>query len=293
MNKSLIDSIKHVNGILGKFKATQSVPPEAFDEHLLKSIEDVTKLVLSLETGFRKVSNKDLFRAIYELSSVVMSSLPIPVVDNKILNKPSIMRALGKWSNENLHSDFIAALLNPDRSGPGAFRLFYELATLSKEEPPSIDPDSIWQSVYREVRLDEIDRTLEFDEKGARRIDIIALRSDSILVIENKVFTWESEGQTVDYAEVVSNAYCNAIPEERQYFIMLSPDGKPGAAKRFGGVSYYQFLILLNNIIECGENINNDLFVIYHNELMNTILRRQIETYTYSKQFFKGGEYEF
>lgn len=295
MNQDLIQSITSVSEKLNEFRKTCHASSEVDAKALTKSIEIVAKLAISTVDDRAKVSSKDLVRSVCDLSSLLMSSFPVPEGKEKDPNKTSIMRALRKWSDENLHSDFIAALLDPDRSGPAAFRLFYELAALSTKKPPSISPDASWQSVHREMRLDEIDRTLVGgDEKGARRIDIIALRTDAILVIENKVFTWESEGQTTDYAEAVSRGYDKSIPPHKRFFIMLSPVGKPGAAEEFSGVSYYQFLMLLDNIIDSGENADNDFFVFYRNELMSTILRSQIETYRYSKEHMgvSGNEFQ-
>jgi hypothetical protein len=160
-----------------------------------------------------------------------------------VSQEPSLTYMLRRVHDENMHSDFLAALLSTDRVGEFANHVLGRLIEHAEGEGAAGATEVLgWQTAHREIRLDELDVSLTGGEIGARRIDVLVHAGDCVVVIENKTFTGESENQTTDYAQTVQERYGG---RKRIYMILLSPSGMRAQSKAFVPLSYGQLYQLL------------------------------------------------
>lgn len=182
---------------------------------------------------------RDLIRPMQELSLQVLGSRKS--ISRGAHRAPSAQRMIGRRYDENLHSDFVAALLDPRLLGHQARVLFARLFELGGGG--SLDPTAIgFQVAYRETRLDALDPALEGTYLGARRLDVLARTARGVMVVENKVLARESQAQTTDYHRVLEERYGG---KRALAFVMLSPEGRPGRDPAFRGVGYGQLFEVL------------------------------------------------
>jgi hypothetical protein len=167
----------------------------------------------------------------------------------------SLMRALGKAYDENLHSDFLATLLSPECVGQLAYRLFDMLHAIGRDGSTACG-QATFQFSYREVRLDQLNPNLEGTQRGARRIDVLVKRRNAVLLIENKVWSLESESQTADYFDAVSGSpYAKDYEGKSRWiasYLFLSPDGTEPAHPKFVAISYEDLYQCLVSLIDGG-----------------------------------------
>lgn len=179
--------------------------------------------------------------SIHHLSRTVLSSLPaLP----RAPKRDPLLRLIDRHFSENLHSDFLASLLRTSSVGGLAQRLFAELHALgSKSEHPEVNLDDC-VFCTRELRLDQLDPSMGESDLEARRIDLLASQGDRYILIESKVWTGESESQTVDYA----NALEHALGERQSTYLMLSPTGQRAADPRFHSLSFIKLAEVLARV---------------------------------------------
>lgn len=175
----------------------------------------------------------------------------------------SILRSAKFHTNENLHSNIIASLLNYNESGHFALRFFNEiLKSLRKECDESYNS---FQFSRREVLLGELGN--DKPDIANRKIDIIVQREKHILVIENKIFSTESANQTEDYETAVNSSA--KFKGKKRTFILLSPYGGSGSSVSFQGMSYEKLFFCLERAINV--ETSSPLPSFYRNELANIL----------------------
>lgn len=228
---------------------------------------------------------------IFEVSHLYLQSLGAMLnLDRGGYEGQSVLGNICRAHDENLHSDFIAALLNPSIFGDFSIEL---IKSLVRHSYPEFEEASIdYVNVYREVRLDKVDQSLVGGEKGARRIDIVVEFDRNVLVIENKVDSGESKEQTDDYFNAVQSGYNKS---KNLFFYLLSPSGLPGHHSMFKGLSYFN---LVESLIECKPHIKKrsesvETFNFYFSELMKTVVNEYFRFVDRSKSYLKEHGYEF
>ncbi len=243
-------------------------------EGVIAAIEEVTAAVAAQRLAPKdQQMDADVVRAIHEVSyQWVSRATPLDLTD--VDRSLAVLSCLGQSHNENLHSDYIAALLNPAVSGHLATRLFLDLFALGVDGV-ELSPDDVRdQRTYRERHLYDIDLSTSLSGSGARRIDILTETERAVLVIENKIYASESESQTEDYVAAVTNRY-----ERRELsFIFLSPTGMRAQAPEFREVSYLDLFAVLNRVRDAGPwtDVGTRLLETYLSEVAVTFCKPEL-----------------
>jgi len=199
--------------------------------------------------------------------------------------RPSILRMIDRAYNENLHSDFLAALLKDEQLGAFAHALFEALfsGALPGDCPPG---GRATIKVRRESRLDSFDPRLTIENGGAARLDIFAQRDRDILIIENKVFTGERENQTIDYLAAIRTAF----PQEAGFQIgcvLLSPGGMGALSPHFKPLSYLRLFDLLSSLKALATADGSQLLTFYCQELYETFINSRAIVQSRVKTFWE------
>jgi hypothetical protein len=141
----------------------------------------------------------------------------------------TIPAIFGRTYDENFISDYLAHLLDPERNGIG-FAPLQALASLVDSE---IDSGG-------EVKIDR-----EYIFQTGRRIDLLVhLGDETILGIENKIFSSEGEDQTGSYARSIAQEF----PEMSAMLVYLTPQGTAPVSSCFTSLSYARLLAALRHI---------------------------------------------
>lgn len=227
---------------------------------------------------------KGIMKSIHGLASLMCSKCSF---DDKGNVEESVLESIGYDGKENFHSDVIAALLNPRVSGDMAKHLFHELITYAGYKEPK--SDMYYPIVKREVCLQNIDQTMG-EDKGRRRLDIYATSGELVLVIENKVFSNESEDQTYDYYNVLKGRF---EPEGRKVFcLFLSPSGIPAMSSKFMAISYVELYSILSNILKnSSDNAGLKLWEFYVRELAATLVGSTVRASKFVDNYLRGVNY--
>jgi len=199
----------------------------------------------------------------------------------------SYLELIQRQYDENLHSDIIAALLNPEVCKKAAHEFFRKLISHATQGSTSIVPANSDSSLYseREVRLDSVKPNISRD-KGARRIDILAYTKSQCLVIENKVFSYESESQTEDYY----NALHDSQMQQDKYYILLSPEGVLPQNRHFVPMSYLELYNVISGIdgTLLPKNSARNLHQFYLNEMASTIIQPKIQQLLFAQKYLRS-----
>lgn len=219
----MIDSINRVVKEIKdhKLKLMEKEKPIDRSEILLNAITAV-KLPLfksSKQSFYQNANRQENLDAITCVAKTIAKSF------NQPLYSP-FLKEIRRSRDENLHSDYIAAVI---RSYPPIIKEFELKGELL--------------NVQREVRLDYIDSSLVDTNLGQRRIDIIIETNLEILIIENKVDSTERKDQTEDYYRVIKS---NTTKEVKG--LMLSPLGLTPQCEIYKKITYYHLFLVLNQI---------------------------------------------
>jgi hypothetical protein len=248
--------------------------------NILLEIRRVADLVSKFEK--KTLSNdREICKAIGDISYKMLLQFPklnIPATVKEI----SIFKAINRGDNENLHSDFIASLLNPRITGIFAKELFFELINYAKSTKASWQGEWKYQTVQREINL-------SVSEHG-KRLDILVKSNDRVLAIENKVYSLESENQTLDYFDLLNKKYGKSL-----VCLFLSPTGMSARCQAFRPISYlklFEFLIDIRKKIQVEIPVQGEeLYAFYLQELAETIIRPTIKANKKTENFLKGMGY--
>ena len=193
-----------------------------------KVYEDNQNRLSELVFAYRKsdAAKRAQYQTLIEQYSAALAELSgpyhaLPASQPEILTIPKIFN---KSHNENFISDYLAYILNPKRNGIGNQPLNILMELIS----PEIE--------LRDFQKVEIIREYPLHE---RRIDILILIDDMIVIgLENKIFAFESQEQTVFYAQALDQFFQN---RERLY-AFLTIEGKAAYSDKFRALSYQQLL---------------------------------------------------
>jgi len=247
VHPDLIGAIEGVSKAVGdraslRDRQAPNAPTKVAPAQLVRSVLAVSGAANrpGAEIATPAASMAAIIDSVFDTSAYVVRNQE--VVDTAGIDpKHSLLALLGRLHDENLHSDFVAALLDQRVSGDLATRFFVALFNRGHPKKEIRPQDVRFVSASRELRLDAIDVALTGEEKGARRIDVLAKSNAGTLVIENKIWTGESEGQTTDYFDTVGNRFAS-LPVS---FILLSPTGMPAVCPHFSAVSYVELFTIL------------------------------------------------
>jgi hypothetical protein len=157
-------------------------------------------------------------------------------LDEKNLPRLTIPALFRRSYDENFISDYLAYILDPDRNGVGIQPL-QALLSLAYEDALEIDLMPL-----------TINREYTFGDPDFGRMDLlIRLGEDcerGVIGIENKIFSSESENQTIAY----ERGFKKDFKGSDHYLIFLTPDGHLPVSKEFKPVSYADLVRSLREI---------------------------------------------
>lgn len=224
-------------------------------------------------------ASHDLKRPITETAYQSVRRRRLPAV--RVGGGPSLQRLIGRSHDENLHSDFLAALLRTATAGDLARQLFIRLFSIAVDRSLAAFETSP-VTALREVRIDQLVPASVGSPVGARRLDILARCGKAVLVIESKVWTDESDSQTADYRRAVEARYGHT---SHLGFLLLSPDGRCGRDRAFRGLSFmdlYDHLIALD-LTATSELSGKTLLSSYSNALREIFVEPALISHERSK----------
>lgn len=169
-------------------------------------------------------NNKDLSLLAERLKWIKEQSNQFPAVKPRRMTIPAIFK---RETDENFISDYLAYILDPNRNGIGTEPLL-ALLDLAFENIDEIDLEEM-----------DIEREYTFDYPSLGRIDFLICLGENgengVIGIENKIYSLESENQTINYARAIKDNFPNC---HNLYFIFLTPTGQLPTSKEFKAVSY-------------------------------------------------------
>lgn len=271
------DLVESIVGVSKAWQRRRVVGAELRDDSaLIESIRTVANTGLPVKKAEPVVDRTEIYRGIRDVSAACVRRFRVAVT---LVPKQqtSLLDAIGRGQDENLHSDFLSALLDPQKTGALAIELF---ARLHRRGNPSVAMrPSAYQITRREVRLDEIMESYAGTDIGARRIDVLVKTRFSILVIENKIGTDESENQTKDYYDAITRRY-----DPTRWSVsclLLSPSGMRAQHRAFAGISYCELFLMLRELEVCEmAGPGRYLWELYQEELEHlhiSPLQRKLE----------------
>jgi hypothetical protein len=285
----LVDAIQSVSEIVRKISEPAALTFQRRKQAIRKSIDTVSSAVVDYAPAQTSENNSNVLKSIRAVSLPISDYLEALVPTKAIHSdpSPSILKAVRRQYDENLHSDFMAALLRPSVSPTVARRFFEALWSRATGTEAQSQTTCGFQTAGREVRLDQLNQRLEGTEKGWRRIDILVETADRTLIIENKVYSSESENQTKDYYSAVKT--CR--PSHMVRGLLLSPFGTIPDSNDFSPLTYFELYTILTEILESAQTPGEDdaqLLKFYLQELGETIVKPMIKALETSRPFLKG-----
>ena len=243
MQGELLRSIAAVSAAWRSATEAAAIRAAAPTEALIGSVAAVANAVRNREQSIPpppKLTAHDFLASVYAITRALKSQLADAV--SPVAYGHSVQQIIGRQFDENFHSDVIASLLSSPCVGRMAHEFLAALLSTVTGRPVTLAPRH--QLATREVRLDDIRPSLIGREAGARRIDILLSRPELVLVIENKVWTTESEHQTRDYATAIAERFGN----RPAYLLFLSPSGMRPNDPAFRPMSYLTLHAVLRQL---------------------------------------------
>lgn len=143
---------------------------------------------------------------------------------------PTIPVIFGKQYDENFLSSYLAYVLDPNKNGIGIAPLACLLKEIFHHET-NLDASNV--RVYREYPIDN------------NRLDVmIEMDDESLLVIENKLYSPESDKQTLKYYTSITHAYQHADI----FFLYLTINGAKPSSEKFHPLSYKDLLRVFRKV---------------------------------------------
>lgn len=241
--EKVIASMENIRQLVDDYHGVESYTKKVANENKVSSAlnNDWSKLLENYYADrFKNIPEEELIDSICKVSKPVYRDIVLPLIKEKsaLFDEQHLLafEILTKFSHENTHSDFIAALLDREKVGDFADRFFQALLNFGqiKTAPTSLNTPR-YQHVYREYKLKDTQR----------RIDILVKSDDAILVIENKVESCELENQTRDYRKYVEENFV----KNRYQYLFLSLNEEIADDEKFINISYRELYDLLDNLI--------------------------------------------
>ena len=271
VESAVLSAVAIIADLVGKNNIEQFLAIEINPSNNLEIRESIESLssIVSRSESFKIATLSQgqgtLAHEIKDSIEHVCSSIPrLPRLLQSRGSMGSVLRAARRHEDENLHSDFLAAILNSDIAGDFSFYLFDEIIKRTYKDDQS-RPTPAYQFAKREVQLQAIDKAS--NDSGLRRLDILVHRPNEVMVIENKIWSSESVDQTLDYASAMSRSY----RDRKRYCILLSPYGSSGVSREFRGLSYKQLYECIEKCLQLTDSKNLRGVEFYFEELADII----------------------
>ncbi len=276
MDEKLIESIKCVADLVLNATVEHDIEEHGSIKNasaILESIEAISRVGKELIISQGSTDFQEIIKSVDTLSYCIYKKYKdysqIPIGEFSILKK------LNRSYNENIHSDFIASLLN-ENLGEELLKRILLAAGWTDIAEKGVEKI---KSVQRECSLESLNYKLKKGKMGARRIDIFVLFDNVAFILENKIWTHESANQTTDYYEAVKNR----DHTEEVIGILLSPYRDIPLSREFRPLTYFELFDVLK---ELSSQYDNKLLNLYRDELKETILRPVIINSKNSKKYF-------
>lgn len=207
------------------------------------------------------ISERDLSNIEFRLRDIKTTYSRIAHCVKPVFTIPCVFR---RTYDENFISDYLSYVLHPIESGLGLAPLqaLLKLADFSIES----------RKLEHELNEIVVEREVQLSEHS--RIDIlIHLKSSNIIIaIENKIFSLESENQTIRYSEDIQKLF----PDYTHFLFYLTPYGKAAKSPEFKPISYSDLLLAFHsfqprNATERELFIYNDFLLHVENYLMKSV----------------------
>lgn len=274
-------------------KVALELPVKMCHLHLLQSVQSICDAHAAYVKRIEAIPKVDLLGPQIRLKESI-KHLSLKILATKTSHRMlrdsdqhNLLHFLEKRSDENFHSDYIASLLNPEFTGEFAHKLFQKLISHA-----SGDPGKIFGTLQamREVRLDTLNYGLVGKEKGARRIDLLIQTSSHLLVIENKVYSNESEDQTSDYKNAVEVFNLQLLPhlQKKVCHLFLTPSGSVASCTDFEPISYKVLYQYIKEISGSAPKRSADQFIHpYLNSLYDAFYASEDNYIDYLKAYWR------
>jgi hypothetical protein len=260
----------------------EACPDTALIDDLCQSFENLSTVQMAFVDDLMKlyeqwlhidVDNVDLAQCRAELDQLLRTS-------------PDFFGWLNRLGNENLHSDMLKALLDGRTSpvlGPLLLRHFLDRVIQRCSDLSTNHLDSM-QRLVKELSsghppLITVEREVSFkmddgSTKDSRRIDIVIQTANTVIAIENKVYSSESTDQTSD-----SQWYLEQLTRQSKSLdsigILLSPPGHGPKCPHWARASYkdlWASLILSLNDQQCAHESDEFLFGLSYLKTLETLM---------------------
>lgn len=199
--------------------------------------------------------------------------------------KKNLLHFLTKDESENFHSDFISALLDTRKSGNLSKEFFAEIVNFVTGE--TVHHSDVRSR--REISLGEMVEYHKGKELGSRRIDILARNTTHLLVIENKVNSFESDSQTEDYHRVTLEYNKNLLHKKKVVEILLSPQGITPQCSSYFSMSYHDLFEILWRLRNAHLNESCIPFLdMYLDSLFENYYSKEISYIHYLQDYWRN-----
>lgn len=179
------------------------------------------------------------------------------------LDKPNIFEILGAVNNELKHSNMLAWILNPQGShGVNNAILKRVLREIAKDE----------RAVINEFEIEELNYSNVEIRREWNNIDLLIIFDETVICIENKIWSKETGKQLLKYKEIVNKTFGT---EYRRIFVYLSPYGEApnNETDVYVNLSYEIIIYSIERILSIlSKELNEKIVLILQDYL--TILKR-------------------
>ena len=184
------------------------------------------------------------------------------------LREPNIWRITGIENRENRISKFLAWLLNPKANHSFDDLFLKELVMQSLRTETGrqygLNPVEVLM-----LDLSEVEVKTEYSFKNKRRCDIVISvpteantpNSGFLCCIENKIWSKESENQTIDYY----NSSFEDFPDTKyphRIYLFLTPNDIPPQSEKFIPISYQEVLQALHDVEQKHQLAETEQFLV-------------------------------
>ncbi|MGN5881989.1 PD-(D/E)XK nuclease family protein [Staphylococcus simulans] len=183
-------------------------------------------------------------------------------------NQFNLFEVLGVVDTEIRHSNMLAWLLDPNEIHGLNDTFLKEVIKLYIDGTERFSSN---QTLFK-LLLNDFEDAVVLREW--RNIDILVVseQNQTVIVIENKIWSKESKHQLKKYQSIVDREY----PGYEQLFLFLTPEGDDASdSATWSSVAYSQILDCIHAILESKANIINPKVVDFINQYIG-ILRRHI-----------------
>ena len=168
---------------------------------------------------------------------------------------------VGFDKDEVMHSNFLASLLDPKRTGVLGHQLIKEVLRETLVTARKILPASAFLGLDRVLEnLDGMDLSQTLVRREHQYIDVLLTNEDHKLavIIENKIWASEGPGQLDWYDRIIKHTH----PGWDVHRIYLTPHGGAASHEAYVPFSYGALCDIVNRVVEDGDsNLDSNVWV--------------------------------